>query len=315
MDIAYLVFLQNIREAIGGCLNSFFAFITTIAVDYYVVVPAMIIFWTINKKKGARVLLTFGTSISFNAFLKATFCVYRPWIRSDAVKPLQEVIGGATGYSFPSGHSASASGFYCGLISVYRKHKALCVLFGMMIALTMFSRNFVGVHTPQDVLVGCTVGILAAVLITKIAAGLEAHPERDWIILLVAGAACAALLAYTYYKPYPMDYVDGQLLVDPKKMTVDGFKDPGVFFGIVLGWFVERRFVKFEISGTTAQKVTRAMAGGILYVLYYTLVPGWLGKRIGIGMVHFVLSASAPLLFMTVYPIVFSKLQKRTVEA
>lgn len=75
MDIQYLLFLQNFREAIGGCLNSFFAFITMIAVDQYAVVPALIIFWTISKKKGLIVLGSYGTALYFNSLLKVTFCL------------------------------------------------------------------------------------------------------------------------------------------------------------------------------------------------------------------------------------------------
>ena len=58
------------------------------------------------------------------------------------------------------------------------------------------------------------------------------------IVMLLAFFVSVLLVAL---KKYPMDYVDGELLVDPKKMTVDGFKDPGTCFGMILGWFIERR--------------------------------------------------------------------------
>ena len=50
MDIQYLLFLQNIRESVGDVFNSFCIFITTIAVDYYILVPAfvgglLVVFW------------------------------------------------------------------------------------------------------------------------------------------------------------------------------------------------------------------------------------------------------------------------------
>ncbi len=109
-----------------------------------------------------------------------------------------------------------------------------------------------------------------------------------------------------------MDYdVTGKLIVNPKKMTVDGFKDPGVFFGIMTGWFIERRFIKFDISGTAEQKTARAVIGAILYVLWETLLVGPLGKAVDHGVMYFFLKMSTPALFMTLYPIIFKKIESK----
>ena len=106
MDIQILLALQGLREAIGNCLNSFFAFITTISVDYYILIPSLVIFWVIDKRKGIYALGSYGLACFGNAALKAAFCVYRPWIRNPEIKPLESVMSGATGYSFPRGGSS-----------------------------------------------------------------------------------------------------------------------------------------------------------------------------------------------------------------
>ena len=311
MDIQFLLFLQEAREAIGGCLNSFFAFLTTIAVDYYIMLPGLILFWAFDKRGGAIGLGSYGAACYGVSALKSTFCVYRPWIRSDLIKPLPEVMSGATGYSFPSGHSASTSGMYGGLIGVYRRHKGLCVFLGVMIGLTMFSRMYVGVHTPQDVLAGLAVGVVGTLCALAADRFVRKHPGLDWVIVAAVAVLCAALLPYMYFKSYPMDYVDGVLLVDPTKMTVGGFKDPGRLFGVVLGWFVERRFVKFDTDGTPYRKLLRCAVGALLFIGYWNIVMEPVGKAIGIGVVHFFLQASAPFLFMTVYPVLFSRVERR----
>ncbi len=311
MDINILLLLQELREAIGGCLNSFFAFLTTIAVDYYIMLPGLILFWAFNKRSGLIGLGSYGAACYSVSALKSTFCVYRPWVRSNLIKPLPEVMSGATGYSFPSGHSASVSGMYGGLIGVYRKHKGLCALLGTMIALTMFSRLYVGVHTPQDVLAGLFVGAVGTMLVLLAARFVSRHPKLDWVIVVIVAVLCAILLPYMYFKSYPMDYVNGELLVDPTKMTVGGFKDPGRLFGVVLGWFVERRFIHFDTDGTPYQKVMRCLVGALLFIGYWNIVMEPLGKAIGIGIVHFFLQASAPFLFMTVYPLLFCRIERR----
>lgn len=311
MDIQILLALQNFREATGQCLNSFFAFMTTIAVDYWVIVPALIMFWIVDKRNGLIMLFSSAIGRYVNALLKAAFCVYRPWVRSDAIKPLPEVMSGATGYSFPSGHASSVGNFYGALIIIYRKYKGMCIFFGVMILLTMLSRIYVGVHTPQDVIVGAATGLFAAFAGEKILNWVDKNPDKDWVVLLATVLLMAAGLAYITFKPYPMDYVDGVLLVDPKKMTVDGYKDPGIGFGMILGWFIERRYINFSTEGTKQQKFLRSAVGAIAFVFIYTAVVGPIGKKIGIGIVHFILQAALMVLFMTVYPIIFTKFEKK----
>lgn len=311
MDIQILLALQNLRELLGGTLNTFFAFITTIAVDYWVIIPALIIFWAFDKKKGQILIFSAGIGRFLTAVLKSIFCVYRPWVRHPEIEPLSEVMSGATGYSFPSGHAASSSSLYAALIVVYRKYKGLCIFCGVMILLTMFSRMYVGVHTPQDVLVGAPIGFAAAIAGMKIMEWVDQHPDKDWVVLLITVLLMVAALAFIYLKQYPMDYVDGKLLVDPKKMTVDGFKDPGTCFGMILGWFIERRYINFRIEGTAYQKFLRCAVGALAYIFTLTAIINPLGKAIGIGVVHFMLQTLQPLFFMTVYPIIFTKFEKK----
>lgn len=311
MDIQILLLLQQFRAATGGFLNGFLTFITNIAVDYYIALPALIIFWAVDKKRGARVLLTWGTALCMNALLKSIFCVYRPWIRSDKVTPLPEAMAGASGYSFPSGHSSSAGGLYSGLFVAYRKYKGICIFATVMILLTMFSRIYVGVHTPQDVVVGALIGVVAAIIIDKIIDYIDANPNCDFIVVIIATVSVIALLAFIYLKKYPMDYdTNGQLLVDPSKMTINGFIDPGRFYGIILGWFIERRFINFEIKGSAYHKVLTCLVGGILYIFFWTAVCDPLGKAISFGPAYFALQAVCQILFMTVYPLVVSKIFK-----
>lgn len=302
MDIEYLLLLQKLREMSGGRFDSFFSFIVTISVDYWIVVPILILFWTVNKRKASQVAFSLGGSMLVGSFLKATFCVYRPWIRDPRVKPLESVMSGATGYSFPSGHSTCAGGFWGGLAYSYKKYKGFVVFCMVMILIVMFGRNFVGVHTPQDVVVGAGCALLMGFLMDKLLAAVDKKPQLDIVIFIVSAVICTALLLYLYYKPYPMDYVNGKLLVDPKKMTVDSFKDPGTFFGFIAGWFLERRFVKFSTDGTPMEKVLRSLVGGLLYIFIQLciVIPG--AKAIGVGAAYFFFFALNNAAFMTVYP-------------
>ena len=306
MDIEILLFLQNLRNSLGGVFNDFFTFITNISVDYYIILIPLIIYWTVDKKKGLFIYVNYGFACILNAIAKSTCCVYRPWIKDSRVKPLDFALAGATGFSFPSGHATSTSSTYLPIIKLF-KNKKLTSLCLTMIAITMFSRMFVGVHTPQDVIVGVLIGLLSTYIISKISDYVDANPNSDKYILIISTIFTVATLLYVGLKNYPMDYVDGKLLVDPASMKINSFKDPGTFFGVVLAWYLERRYFKFDISGSASQKAIRACVGALLVVAYYSIVVNGIGKLININIVYFLLRASVPLVFIILYPLTWKK--------
>ncbi|MCF0247800.1 MAG: phosphatase PAP2 family protein [Synergistes sp.] len=311
MDIEILVFLQNLREMSGGCLNSFFIFVSAINGDPYLMLLPLILFWSVDKKKGMTVLGSFGLALFAGLILKSMFCVYRPWIQSSRVKPLEEAMRTASGFSFPSGHAVSAGGLYGGLISANREYKGICIFFGFMIFVTIFSRIFMGVHTPQDIIAGAAVGLLSAYIMTLLLEWADRYKNADIIVFFAALIVCAASLLYVSFKSFPMDYINGVLLVDPDKMVKDCFKYPGRFFGIMAGWLIERRFIRFKISAQPNKRVLCSLIGCFLFVLYSLAVVSFAGKVINTGLANFILQMSAPLIFMTIYPCAFWALQNR----
>lgn len=306
LDIQYLLFLQNIRNSLGGVFNEFFAFITNAAVSYYIILIPLIIYWAVDKKKGIGIYLSLGFGQLINAFLKSTFCIYRPWIRSKEIKPLEAALPQATGYSFPSGHSTCASSTYLSVSAHYKKYKKLRIFCIVMVALTMFSRNFVGVHTPQDVIVGCLIGIFTTYAISKLEEYIDSHPDKDWIVLVVSIVLTTAVLLYVGLKSYPETYVDGKLLVDPQSMKINSFKDPGSFIGVVIAWFIERRFIKLDISGTTYQKVMRVIIGALLTVFVLTVLSA-IGKLINTNIGYLVTNILVPIILIDIYPLTWKK--------
>lgn len=306
MDIEILLLLQKLRELSGGVFNDFFAFITTIAVDYYVIIPAVIIMWAIDKKKGIFAYASYGVACFVNAILKSTFCVYRPWIKNPKIEPLASAMSGATGYSFPSGHASSTSSIYLGIRNKFKKYKVINIFCITIIAITMFSRMFVGVHTPQDVVVGLLLGIVSVIIVDRVSKYIDSNPSKDWIVLLITIIITIIGLIYVGIKPYPMDYVDGKLLVDPISMSINSFKDPGTFFGVVVAWFIERRYINYSTEGTTYQKIARCLVGIALMIVYYTVVINGISKLINLNIIYFLTRASLPILCICVYPLTWS---------
>ena len=263
MDIEYLLFLQNFRSSINDALTPFMEMISLFAVSYLVIVPAFV-YWCVDKRSGLYTLASYNVCVAVNAVVKLTACVYRPWIRDARVLPAGDSITTATGYSFPSGHTVSAGPMYGGLaVSTWKKMRWISVLCIICIVLTGFSRNYLGVHTPQDVLVGLTESVLALWGMSALFKYIAKRPEKENIFLVIGIIFGTAALFYITLKPYPMDFVDDKLLVDPQKMMKDGYGDIGIMMAFCIGRFIEKTWVKYT-PALTKKTLAAGLVGAVL---------------------------------------------------
>lgn len=264
MDISYLLWLQELRSSLPSFIQAFFSFLGSEEAIYVLLVIPCFAYWCLDKRRGSVVLLSYALGSVCNQLLKSTFCIYRPWVRDHRILPDEVAIEGATGYSFPSGHAQATASTMGGIGWAWRdKVRWPLVLAAAMTLLMAFSRNLLGVHTPQDVLVGMGVGFLFALLAERLLAWVDVQAGRDLTGLVVACVLLALFLAYVTLKPYPMDYVDGSLVVDPEEMTIDCYKSAGAAGGIIIGMFIERQWVHFETGVLTAKRIALRMGVGL----------------------------------------------------
>ena len=277
MDINYLLMLQNFREATGGVLDTFMEVITKLGETSIVVFFIGLIYWGVNKRQGIFLMFSLYTNRIINGFIKITACVYRPWIRDSRITPLPEAKVDATGYSFPSGHTTNAVSVWGGLaVSTKdgtRVPKWFSAILAVLVLLIGFSRNYLGVHTPQDVVVALIIGAAVLFLISKLMPIIDEHPNMDIWVLLGGVALCVLLILYAALKSYPVDYAaDGSVIVEGSKMAVDSFKNAGMGIGFFIGWFIERRFIKFSTDNNTANIIRL-----IFCVFTYTIIDHFAG--------------------------------------
>ena len=182
---------------------------------------------------------------------------------------------------------------------------------GFMIILTMFSRNYIGVHTPQDVCVGAALGLFVVFAGARLWEWLEADSKRDYIIPCAGIILTVLFLVYISLKSYPMDYAaDGKLLVDPAKMMKDGYKDAGRLLGVTLGLFLEKRFVKFSMDVSLQKKVARCAVGVLLIIFYEKAFMPIISDLVSLSWIGMVLTFAELILFIVIYPLCFSKAEE-----
>ena len=286
MDIRILLGLQQFRESIGSPLISFFQKMTFFGELTTAMVIMAIVYWCVDKDFGSYLLMGWSGNRLVNGFLKITVCAYRPWIRDAAVIPYGDAMKTATGYSFPSGHTMNGASIFGGCALRKDQPKGFRTVAGLVVLLIAFSRPFLGVHTPQDVLVGMAAGLLVMWLTIKLIDWLSVHPEKDFVVVAAGVLLTALLIVYASVKPYPADYdAAGNLIVDGAKMANDTFKGAGYAMGFLIGWILERRFVKFSTDVTIGCRITRLAAGLLSYyavsLILVPLLKGWIGGAAG----------------------------------
>ena len=288
MDIQYLLWLQDFRNSINNAWTPFMEWVSMFAVTYLILIPVFF-YWFSDKRKGLYTLVSYYFCMVLTPVAKLTVCAYRPWIRDGRILPAGDSITTATGYSFPSGHPSTAAPLAGGMaVNAWEKKKtrwfsALMVLF---ILLTGFSRNYLGVHTPQDVFVGIAISVLSLILAAKLFKWLEKNPGKEDWLLLGGFLFCWAAIVYITFKPYPMDLnSEGKLIVDPQKMMNDGYGDLGKMMGFIIARYVEKKWIRFQPMKRSWKGAAICLVGlvGMVLLKQYLspVMTGWLGSHWG----------------------------------
>ena len=160
LDGNILVFMQeHIRTAI---LTPIITFITTLGNKgiIWILISFILLISKKTRKTGMICLCALtGSFLINNQILKNLFNRARPFDSLNLIIPLIER---PTDFSFPSGHTASS--FACAWVLVRKLPKRLGIPAIILASLIAFSRMYLGVHYPSDVIAGVISGILISYL-------------------------------------------------------------------------------------------------------------------------------------------------------
>lgn len=311
-QIDFLLWLQNIRLHFGSGLDMFFLRATMFGEFFISTLLMSIIYWCIDSKAGVYLFSLNSISLMFSQLFKLSACVYRPWIINDKIKPVEAAMKMASGYSFPSGHTAIATSALGGTAYFYRKNLWLCIILAIVILFVGFSRLYLGVHTPQDVLIGLINGIILIVLIDKVIKYCEKNKTRYMYFLAIVNIFVILCITFILTKNYPTDYINGKLLVNPQRAIYKSIISYGWTTGLFNGVILLRRFFNFDAKvGKISTKCIRGLIGFTCIGVFLYLLDEFIYPKTHNYVITFIIACTGGLFVTAIYPYIITKIERK----
>lgn len=168
--------------------------VTNLCAQEVFTVLLVVTFMAIDPAFGRRLGLVFLLAAYANDLVKEAVSAPRPFEARPDVARSAAAVETATGSSFPSGHAQSAAVFW--LFSASRVGRAwFWALAALIVVAVAFSRVYLGVHYPVDVIGGVAIGA-AVVLLASALGRVRLAPGKSVVVVggLVAPLALHLLL-------------------------------------------------------------------------------------------------------------------------
>ena len=156
-----LSILLWIQENMRGFMDGFWIFITSLADKgwFWILLAVVLLFFRKTRVAGVTVLVALiFNHVMINILLKDLVARPRPYVASDEIVTLIKQL---SSFSFPSGHTGTSFAAAFVLYHMLPKKAGIPAL--VLAALIGFSRMYVGVHYPTDVLGGIVVAFMCSV--------------------------------------------------------------------------------------------------------------------------------------------------------
>lgn len=248
-----LYFFESLRTPI---LNMAGMAVTFFGSETFLLIVLGITYWCVDKELGYRLAFSYTVSGTVNNILKMALRVPRPWVKDSSFTTVEGAQSSATGYSFPSGHSNNIA--VIGTTFIMNSRSALIKVIAVaLMVLVPVSRVYLGVHSVLDIAAGLAIGIIITVIVNKIMRStlvdVKGLSPIMFLLLLFPLALIIAALAF-YYNGFA-EYEN----------IADSIKSSGAFFGFIIGWYIERTKINFNVlCSRNWQQIIKALAGFIV---------------------------------------------------
>jgi membrane-associated phospholipid phosphatase len=301
-------------QSLGSWLEAPMEFFTFLGYEDFFFLVLPLIYWSVDAALGLRVAFILTTSSYVNSIVKAWFASPRPYWVSNQVEPFSV----ESSFGVPSGHAQNAVAIW-GLIAAWVKKRWAWVVALVLTFLIGFSRLYLGVHFPQDVLLGWLIGLVLLLAFLKLWEPLvywvKQKPLAQQVMMAFAVSLLMIVLGLWSSVPlnayvFPVAWTENALRAGPlpDPVSTEGFfTSAGTFFGLALGAAWIATWGGYRASGPLEKRALRYVIGllGILVFWYglgavfprgETLLPLLL-RYLRYTLVGLWITAGAPWLF------------------
>lgn len=249
--MAFLKLLEGLRfPAMNFIMQGF----TELGSEVVFLVSALVLLWCVDKLQGYYLLSVgfFGTVL--NQFLKLLYRVPRPWVRDPSFTIVESARADAGGFSFPSGHAQNAVGSF-GVLAVCAKKKWLRALWIALMILVPFSRMYLGVHTPADVLVGSASALILVFLVRP-----AIYSKKKSAMPCLLGLMTVFSLLFVIYvetASFPAD-------MDPENLnegTKNAYTLLGALAGVICAYIYDEKKLHFPVKAVWWAQLLKVALG------------------------------------------------------
>ena len=288
-----LDFIRVVQTIASPPLTAVVRVITHIGGEAAYIILLPLLYWCIDEKKGLRLGLAVLISAWINMSLKFLLDQPRPFFEGydPSLGLIKERLGG-----LPSGHAQNTLVLLF-IIASWIKKKWAFVCAAVLCILIGFSRIYLGVHFPTDIIAGWILGGIVLCGYFMLGDRIET--------LLVKGGFRAGMIASAVFSFVMILYLPDKELLMPG----------GIVFGLGIGYCLNRRYVGFASNALLGRSGTekyltlcaRMFLGLIGFMLVFVaagnLIPRESSNQNLYGFIHvalagFWVSVAAPWIFV-----------------
>lgn len=275
IQLQFLHLLEGLRNPV---FDAFFSLITHLGSETALIVIALLAYWCFDKKSAYYLFLVGFVGTTINQFLKLSFHIERPWKLDPTLSPIESAVPDATGFSFPSGHTQSSVGLFGALARLFstRRVRIACIVICVLVP---FSRMYLGVHTPMDVLVSVALS-LALVFLLKPLLDRAWGSRRAMLLILAATTLLAALqLCFVSLYPFAPEIIG--------ENTESAYKNActllGAQLGLIVIYLLDEYLLRFDTRAPLGGQILKVALGAAIAFAIKAALKAPLTALFGVG--------------------------------
>lgn len=246
----FLYILEKIRNPF---FDKLLLALTTLGEETAFLVVGLIVFWCVSKRSGYYLMSVGFLGTITSQAMKIACKIPRPWVKDPNFTILEEAREAASGYSFPSGHTQTAVGTF-GAIARTSANTVIrwtCVILAVLVG---FSRMYIGVHTPADVLVGAAISLVFIFALHPLIFGKK---DRTFPVLVALSVVSLVYLIVMERADFPAD-IDQNNLQSAMK---NAYTLLGATVGLAVVYPLEKKYIYFKESAVWWVQILKIVLG------------------------------------------------------